>query len=470
MAKLKRNDSPEYPPITLKRLTLHNIKCFKHLELSFNEHAKTKSWTVLVGDNGVGKTTILHCIALCALGPALASKIVDLPQKMLRLGAKKGSMEAVFEAFPKSTDSGPPGEVVIRLNIEDISRTFEVDLQVDAPGFDSTKKFIDARKRTDFEGWFTAGYGAVRNLLFTDKPSKIDEQDPLIERIESLFDPTKLLIEPSSLNRFLSGDASPFKEMGAPSTLEPETTKTIRELLDKLLPMISFKAPNGSGSLDTPFGKVPIAELSEGYKSMLSWLAHLIMHLLRAVNWQGNITGIKGIVLIDEVDLHLHPGWQQQVIPILKECFPNLQFIGSTHSPMTAGGADDGEIILLQRDESEIKATQELHSIKGWRADQILTSRFFGLESSRDLATRKLLAEYSELLGIPAGTTKQKERIKYLESTLKDLIPPTGETEIERQAFRLIEDTMQTFLNKQPTQKKEKLLKEIKRQLKGNNI
>jgi predicted ATP-binding protein involved in virulence len=456
-----------YPPITIKRLTLHNIKCFRHVELSFEKEQQEHSWTVLVGDNGVGKTTILHCIALCTLGPELASKIIPIPRNVLRVGTKKGYMEAVLEApLNPAKDNRVTEEVVIRLTIEKVSRTFGIEMDGKARNAKLIKEFIDARKRTDFEGWFVAGYGAVRNLLFTDEPSKIAQQDPVIDRVESLFDPTKLLIDPASLYRFLSGDTSLFKEMGAPAKLNPRTTRNIRNLLDKLLPMISFHEANGTGNLETPFGKVPISELSEGYKSMLSWLAHLIMHLLAAVQWNGDINDIKGIVLIDEVDLHLHPEWQQKVIPWLQESFPNLQFIGCTHSPMTAGGTDDGDIILLEQQEEDIIIMQDLPSIKGWRADQILTGPLFGLESSRDLATRQLLDEYMELKGLPELSPEKEKRLQRLEADLSENIPSSGETEIEREAFRLIEDTMEAYLNKQPPEKKERLLNEIKRQLK----
>ncbi len=463
----EEKESRYYPPISLKSLTLHNIKCFQDAKFSFTSQNQPRPWSLLVGDNGVGKTTILHCICLCSLGPELASKIIPMPQYMLRMGAEEGYMEAVFYA---PLQSGPAAdstdEVTVRLNIKKGSRTFEIHMEGDKPSVNRLKKFIEARKRTDFDGWFVAGYGAVRNLLFTDEPFKIARQDPVIDRVESLFDPTKLLIDPASLNRFLAGDSSPFKEMGAPLKLPTETINHIRELLDQLLPMISLKDPNGTGNLETPFGKVPISELSEGYKSMLSWLAHLIMHLLAAVKWRGNISDIQGIVLIDEVDLHLHPAWQQQVIPSLQTCFPNLQFIGCTHSPMTAGGANDGDIILLDYHEGKIDIRQDLPSIKGWRADQILTGPLFGLESTRDLSTQQKLEQYTQLLESSKLSHEQEKKLQELEKELGNLIPSAGETETQREAFRMIEETMQSYLEKQTPAKKRKLLDEIKRQLK----
>lgn len=452
-------NNSDYPSIKLKKLVLHNIKCFEHAEFSFDDNGIMRPWTLLVGNNGVGKTTILHAIALCSFGPDLASKITPLPQNMLRVGAKEGYMKATFKA-----DFSGKGQrqFSLRLVVEKGNRTFTVKLGGNVL---SSADFIDNRKRTDFEGWFVAGYGPVRNLLFTDEPSKLAPKDPVIDRLESLFDPTKLLIDPNSLYRFLSGDTSPFKEMGAPAELDSTTINQIRELLDKLLPMISFKSPNGSGSLETPFGKVPISELSEGYKSMLSWLAHLIIHLLAANQWHGDINKIKGIVLIDEVDLHLHPSWQQRVIPLLRESFPNLQFIGTTHSPMTVGGVSDGDIVLLEQQEGNIQVKQDLPSIKGWRADQILTGPLFGLQSTRDLTTQAKMNRYTELLGKTTRTPEEQKQFEELEAILGQTLPPSGETEAQREAFKLIEKTMQDYFNNLPPDKKAGLLEELKVQL-----
>lgn len=470
-------DGDTYPPISIKSLTLHNIKCFQHIMLSFQGKQRARPWTLLIGDNGVGKTTILNCIALCALGPELASKIVHKPEDFLRIGASEGYMEAVFDqpVYPipgltyQVDEEDIKEDIVIRLSITKGKRIFE--LEVDKNSNDGNRireLFIDLRQRTDFDGWFVAGYGAVRNLLFTDEPWKITSQDPVTDRVQSLFDPTKLLIDPNSLYRFLSGDTTPFREMGAPAKLNLHTTRYIRDLLDRLLPFISLtlKSPNDSGKLETPFGMVPISELSEGYKSMLSWLSHLIVHLLAADNWRGDVNRIIGIVLIDEVDLHLHPGWQQNVIPLLQEAFPNLQFIGSTHSPMTAGGAKDGDMILLERNEGNITVKQDLPSIKGWRADQILTGPLFGLESTISRDKQQEMAEYEKLLGIAQPSAEEKKRLKELEDRLNVTIPSTGETELQREAFRLIEETMVAHFKKKTAEEKARLQKEIKRQLK----
>jgi hypothetical protein len=133
---------------------------------------------------------------------------------------------------------------------------------------------------------------------------------------------------------------------------------------------------------------------------------------------------------------------------------------------MTAGGANDGDIILLDYHEGKIDIRQDLPSIKGWRADQILTGPLFGLESTRDLSTQQKLEQYTQLLESAELTPQQEKKLRELEKELGSLIPSAGETETQREAFRMIEETMQAYLEKQTPAKKRKLLDELKRQLK----
>ncbi len=179
------------------------------------------------------------------------------------------------------------------------------------------ESIIKAGDQPRLDGRFTSGYGPAPNLPLTGDPSKIAPPDNAEDRGKSLFDATKPLIDPSLLNRFLSGDASVFKELGAPAEPDPHTIRAARELLEKC--------------------------------GMLSWPAHLILHLLRAVNWKGDITEVSGIVLIDDIDPH------REAVPLLRACFPNLQFIAGTRSPETAPGVEKKDILLLEPQENSTK-------------------------------------------------------------------------------------------------------------------
>jgi predicted ATP-binding protein involved in virulence len=448
--------------IRLKRLTLNNIRCFEHLELLFSDNDSQRLWTLLVGDNAVGKTTILQCIALCALGPMLAQRINISPQNMLRSGSDHGFIEAAFEVDKETESHFTPSVTVVRLDIEKGNRTIWFDRQNE-----DLRLFTDLRRRSDFRGWLVVGYGASRNLLFTDQPFKILQKDLIIDRVESLFNPTKILVDPSSLNRFLVGDLSPFEEMGAPRRLGSRSVKQVRDLYSRLLPMMSWTDPAKDGCLVTSSGRVPISELSDGYKSMLSWVSHLIMHLFATLDWKGDISKVEGIVLIDEIDLHLHPKWQRTVINSLRDAFPKLQFVATSHSPMTVGGLNTGkgEIALLKESDSGIEVHKDLPSIKGWRADQILTGPLFDLDSSRDVDTERLLGCYTELVVKDKISGLEKRELEGIAKELRIRLPSSSEKKEAREAYSLLRESLEQQWNKKPIEEKRKILGELKIQL-----
>ncbi len=132
---------------------------------------------------------------------------------------------------------------------------------------------------------------------------------------------------------------------------------------------------------------------------------------------------------------------------------------------MTVGGVDEGCIILLERDGNDIYLEQDLPSIRGWRADQILTSPIFGLKTSRDKKNQEMLEEYKTLISLTTLTQAQEEKLAYLRGTISDTLPAAGETETQREAFRIIEETMDDYFNKQTPERKRELRDEIKRQL-----
>nr|MDQ2732296.1 AAA family ATPase [Armatimonadota bacterium] len=128
----------------------------------------------------------------------------------------------------------------------------------------------------------------------------------------------------------------------------------------------------------------------------------------------------SGVVLIDEIDSHLHPKWQREAGSLLTTAFPNIQFIVTSHSPFVAMAAGDGAITLLQKDADVVRVNQDLPSIRGWAVDQVL-SYVFGLPSLRDPEITKELEEYEELrLGSrnESLSTEGQERLHVLETEL----------------------------------------------------
>lgn len=108
-------------------------------------------------------------------------------------------------------------------------------------------------------------------------------------------------------------------------------------------------------------------------------------------------------MLIDEVDTAFHPSWQRRIGPMLQRVFPNVQFIVSTHSPFVAQSASERGLFVLQAaPDRAVRVVQPAASVRGWRADALLTSELFGLSDTVDLATEARLAEY-HALGLEAA-------------------------------------------------------------------
>jgi hypothetical protein len=134
----------------------------------------------------------------------------------------------------------------------------------------------------------------------------------------------------------------------------------------------------------------PIDALSEGYRSVFVMTVDIIREMLNHWNDLGRA---QGIVLIDELETHLHPRWKMQVMSSLRRVFPRVQFICTTHDPLCVRGMDDGEVVVLQRDENnQIFQVGDLPSVNGMSAEQLLTSDYFGLSSTVDPSTEFELA------------------------------------------------------------------------------
>jgi predicted ATP-binding protein involved in virulence len=197
--------------------------------------------------------------------------------------------------------------------------------------------------------------------------------------------------------------------------------------------------------------QVPLRLLSQGSLATLSWVGLLVKRLAdvygdRVVSDKSSATGL---VLIDEVDAHLHPEWQRNLIPALAEHFPAIQFIASTHSPLIVGALAAGTVATVKRledDQTEVTYSSEF---TGWRADQILTSQAFGLESSRDVTTSNRLSEYGKALSKKsAGEAPDvAESRRRMERELRAELPGPGETAAQRSAASIIDEVLDSHLN-----------------------
>lgn len=139
---------------------------------------------------------------------------------------------------------------------------------------------------------------------------------------------------------------------------------------------------------------VRLGVLPDGLQSIVSWIADLLMRLDR-IPWQDDTPVLQRqfLLLLDEIDIHLHPAWQRRVLPLVQRLFPNAQIIASTHSPFVVGSLADGRIISLGLQGGSAKVVHEDEPQLGVSYSAVLRS-IFGIDSEFDIDTERMLREF----------------------------------------------------------------------------
>jgi predicted ATP-binding protein involved in virulence len=230
----------------------------------------------------------------------------------------------------------------------------------------------------------------------------------------------------------------------------------VKGLLQDILPEIGgieCAPPTPSRSharveFDTPYGRVPLRRLGYGYQTLIAWMVDFASRLVESYPDSPNPLAEPAIVLVDEIDLHLHPKWQRELIGHLTKHFPNTQFIATAHSPLVVQAASGANLAVLRREGDQVIIDNDVGAIRGWRVDQVLTSELFGLPSARPPELDALLARRIELLSKVRLTPADKRELEELEARIGPL--PGGETREEMEMQRFIRETLEELKNTTP--------------------
>ena len=167
-----------------------------------------------------------------------------------------------------------------------------------------------------------------------------------------------------------------------------------------------------AASIETRFdGQVDLDRLSSGIQSSLLWIRFLALRMVHHYQFELGWQDKPAILLIDEIENHLHPTWQRRVIPALLEHFPSLQIFATSHSPFVVAGLKAGQVHLLNRDErGAVTADPNPEDIVGWTADEILRT-MMGVADPTDDETASHAAELRQLRNEgPRPTPDQEEQ------------------------------------------------------------
>jgi predicted ATP-binding protein involved in virulence len=423
--KIKRGQE-----LVISKLEIKNIKCFRELEIDF-KHQQIDRWTMLLGDNAIGKSTLLKCIALglCNASDAAAlTRISDMNSEFIRTGETQGSITIELQRGKLSKNSRKKYTITTKITKDATGTSEEITQQTISPT--ETEKF-------PWADIFVCGYGSSRSQAADTS----HERYKIFEAVQSLFSHEVRLQNPELI--LLRQD--------------PEIRILLQEKLQSILMLDEedYQLDAGKTGLHVagPWGKVNFNKLSDGYRSTTLWVLDFLGWLIYAGRLEGN-NEIGGILIIDELEQHLHPRWQRNIVELLRRQFPKTQIIASTHTPLLAAGVadiDESCLLKLERDENnEIKiVTIDQSEIAGKRADQILTSHAFDLLTTRNNKSHDEIDRYTELLAKSSPTSDESAELEHLQPLVQSRLT-ISETPTAQKVEQLLEEALKKIAHEYP--------------------
>lgn len=370
----------------IKKIELTNIRCFKKQIIKFNQKGST---IVISGDNGDGKSTLLRSIAMGLTDETSAAALLrELPGDFVRSGADKGIISIILGKNGISYE--------IKTTIFSLQEFEKVEQELFKYNNQKRKKI---KKIEDFP-WgeiFVSGYGAgIRTNGTADYQhyTSVDAVYPLFRYDVPLQNPEL------GIRRIVEAARKKIKKNATKSQeFASEMEKHLMDLLGDLLNLNKnekIKLTNKGIEVDTKkWGNNELGAMGDGYKATITWVMDLLSWwmLFLGLSPRKNIyyhRDIVGIVIVDELEQHLHPRWQKIIIKSLRKKFPKIQFIITSHSPLVISGAEDTNI-FIHRNSEFIQSDAE-----GWLAEDVYRD-IMGISTSRPGFIQDKIDRYKSL-------------------------------------------------------------------------
>ncbi|WP_437299058.1 AAA family ATPase [Sorangium sp. So ce426] len=344
-------------PMYLRRINVERVRSITSIQWELPRAERGPGWHVILGENGAGKSSFLRAVALSLLGPDASGALRQPWGEWVRRDATSARVEArlSYEVTPHDPHPNPPGlHPAAGQDGSDIRTDLSLDLILELAQAGTETKIFEQTEaaRALFRraaGAFSAAYGPFRRFSDGDPAyEKMFMDQPRVARHISLFDSRIALTESLAWLRELRFKQLDNKPEGA--LLDPFKKFASDAGPPFFLPHGAHLADVSSDGVTFVDGngfEIPVEDLSDGYRAVLSLTFDLIRHMAAVFGHERvfdpedpTVVLPGGVVLIDEIDAHLHPSWQRQIGHWFKKHFPNVQFLVTTHSPLVCQAAD----------------------------------------------------------------------------------------------------------------------------------
>ncbi len=359
-------------PVSLASLHLTGVRKYADLALAFTPNPAQAiprgQWIVVLGENGVGKTTLLRSVALA-----------------LRNVAKRDIWPQY--AFSDWANLNQPDGPSPQITIGVIGRSYCVSLP--ASGLVQQEPLLHGNSLFPL-----FAYGCRRGSALGDASRAVDFANG--KEIATLFEENAGVLHAETWIKEIDGNAAKSTEGKALFEAVIGALKALLQVEDVFVKDLTVWVKE-SGKQAVPF-----RFLSDAYLTTAGWFLDLLARWLHMAAQAGMamapdfMAHMRGLVLIDEIDLHLHPRLQIDIIPRTKELLPQMSFVVTTHNALTLLGAEPHEIHILREKDGRISAESGIEDPQTLTPAQILQS-YFGIEDYHPSAYGQALARYTFL-------------------------------------------------------------------------
>lgn len=363
----------------LKNITLHNFRRFEDTIYELNPQMN-----VFIGKNASGKTTVLEAVTV-VLGAYLSSFKQYVPSRFVQNISDRDVMRKSLQTMKNvATTSGVPqypciveSEIAFDGTVAECKRSLEKE----GGRTKSLGKNVLREVVSEWEKAIKAADGSdmqqIYPLILYLSSARLWNENRIgeIDKIPSRTDAYQRCLDQkrSSQSSFeyirLLGNLASEENDGKPLPAYEVIMNAVRySLQEELLPgqQVLYSSRYGGIAVKNADGTIiDFAALSDGYRNVIKIVTDIAtkMCILNPYLQGDTLKKTPGVVVIDELDLSLHPTWQRRIVRILKELFPKVQFICATHSPFIVQSLEDGELIVLDGELDEEYSGQSIEDI-----------------------------------------------------------------------------------------------------------